>query len=143
MIVVIYFLIQVKPRGTMTLKTSEDEIGKQIVDSAFKVHQTLGPGLLEKIYERCMVYELETRGLKVARQTSIPIQYGNITFDEGLRLDLLVEDSVIIEIKAAEKANSLWQAQLLSYLRLSDNKLGYLINFNTPLFKQSIKRFVL
>jgi len=121
----------------------EDKIGKEIVDSAFKVHQKLGPGLLEKAYEACLTYELTNRGLKVERQKKIPITYDKVTLDEGFRLDLLVEHSVIVELKAAEKDNPLWQAQILSYMRLSNKNLGFLINFNTPLFKQGIKRFVL
>lgn len=122
---------------------TEDEIGKEIVDSAFKVHQKLGPGLLEKAYEACLTYELCERGMTVERQKAVPITYGEVILDEGFRLDLLIENSVIIELKATEKDNPLWQAQILSYMRLSNKKLGYLINFNTTLFKQSIKRFVL
>ena len=121
----------------------DDEIGKEIVDAAFKVHKELGPGLLERVYEVCLAYELESRGLKVERQTPVPITYGKISFDEGFRLDLLIENSVIIELKATEKTNPLWQAQILSYLRLSNNRLGFLINFNTPLFKQGIQRFAI
>ena len=121
----------------------DDEIGKAIVDAAFKVHKKLGPGLLEKVYEICLAYELESKGLDVKRQIAVPITYGKISFDEGFRLDLLVENSVIIELKATEKTNPLWQAQILSYLRLANKHLGYLINFNTPLFKQGIQRFVI
>ena len=121
----------------------EDKVGRAIVNAAFKVHQNLGPGLLEKVYEVCLSYELEKIGLKVIRQQIVPITYEEINFDEGFRLDLLVEDLVIVELKAAEKINPLWQAQILSYLRLSGKNLGFLINFNTPLFKQSIKRFIL
>jgi len=120
-----------------------DTIGTSIVDSAFRVHQKLGPGLLEKVYETCLAYELEKKGLKVERQKAIPIVYDSISFEEGFRLDLLVEDSVIVEMKATEKDNPLWQAQLLSYMKMTKIKLGFLINFNTPLFKQGIKRFVL
>ena len=118
-----------------------DEIGKAVVDAAFKVHKKLGPGLLERVYEVCLAYELEAKGLDVKRQVPIPIHYGEIIFDEGFRLDLLIEDSVIVELKAVEKSNSLWQAQILSYLHLANKNLGYLINFNTPLFKQGIQRF--
>ncbi len=121
----------------------DDEIGKVIVDAAFKVHKQLGPGLLERVYEVCLAYEIESKGLNVKRQVPVPINYGTINFDEGFRLDLLVENSVIIELKATEKMNPLWQAQILSYLRLTDKHLGYLINFNTPLFKQGIQRFVI
>lgn len=127
----------------MATSAKEDEIGKVIVDAAFQVHKQLGPGLLEKVYEACLAYELEANGLIVTRQVPVPISYKNIDFDEGFRLDLLVEDSVIIELKAVEKNNPLWQAQILSYLRLSNKHLGYLLNFNTPLFKQGIQRFTI
>ncbi len=127
----------------MSVSAREDEIGKEIVDSAFHVHKELGPGLLERVYETCLAYELEQKGFSVIRQAAVPIVYGKIQFDEGFRLDLLVEDRVIIELKAVEKPNPLWQAQLLSYLRLSNKNLGYLINFNTILFKQGIQRLAL
>ena len=127
----------------MAIDAKEDKIGKTIVDAAFQVHQQLGPGLLEKVYESCLAYELKTKGLIVTRQVPVPISYKNIEFDEGFRLDLLVEDCVIIELKAVEKSNPLWQAQILSYLRLANKHLGHLINFNTPLFKQGIQRFVI
>ena len=127
----------------MATNTKEDEIGKAIVDAAFQVHKQLGPGLLEKVYEACLSYELQAKGLTVTRQMPVPISYKEIEFDEGFRLDLLVEDCVIIELKAVEKSNPLWQAQILSYLRLANKHLGYLINFNTPLFKHGIQRFTI
>ncbi|MBD1401151.1 GxxExxY protein [Pelobacter sp. M08fum] len=122
---------------------STDQIGKAIVDAAFKVRQDLGPGLLEKIYETCLSYELESRGHQVLRQKAIPVKYRNLTFDEGFRIDLLVDNCVIIEIKAVEKFNPIWQAQILSYMKMTEIKLGYLINFNTLLFKSGIQRFSL
>ena len=127
----------------MPATEKEDRIGKQIIDSALKVHKALGPGLLERVYETCLAYELEQRGLKVERQVAAPIQYGKIQFDEGFRIDLLVEDCIIIELKAAEKPIPLWQAQLISYLRLTERHLGYLINFNKPLLKQGIQRIAI
>ncbi len=125
------------------LTQREEEIGKIIVNAAYKVHSRLGPGLLEKIYEACLAYELEKSGLKVQRQVDIPIKYDDMIFDEGLRLDLLVEDSVICEIKAVEQVNQVWSAQILSHLHLMDKRLGYLINFNVSLIKNGIKRFVI
>ena len=125
------------------LTIKEEEIGKAIVNAAFKVHLELGPGLLEKIYEVCLVHELRKDGLLVARQLDIPIQYDGITFDEGLRLDVLVENKVIVEIKAVDQVNPVWQAQVLSHLNLTKLRLGYLINFNVPKIKEGIKRFVL
>ncbi len=120
----------------------EEEIGKAVVDAAFKIHKTLGPGLLEKVYEVCLAHELRKNGYEVARQISIPISYDGIQFDEGLRLDIMVENSVIIEIKAIETVNPVWQAQLISHLKLTNKNLGYLINFNVPLIKQGIRRFI-
>jgi GxxExxY protein len=125
------------------LSDEEEEIGKAIVNAAFKVHSELGPGLLEKIYEVCLTHELRKAGYSVARQVDIPIQYDGVTFDEGLRLDLLVEDRVIIETKAVDEVNPIWQAQVLSHLKLTGLRLGYLINFNVPLIKQGIKRIIL
>ncbi len=124
------------------LTIQEEDIGKAIVKAAFKIHKALGPGLLEKVYEVCLVHELRKSGLVVARQVDIPIQYDGITFDEGLRLDILVENKVIIEVKAIELVNPVWQAQVLSHLKLTGLRLGYLINFNVPLMKDSIKRFI-
>ncbi len=118
-------------------------IGKKIVDSAYTVHKNLGPGLLEKIYEICFCHELKKRGLNFQRQLYIPIVYDGIEFDEGLRLDVLVETHVICEIKALENVNPVWEAQILSHLKLTDNRLGYLLNFNVPLMKNGIRRFVL
>ena len=118
-------------------------IGKKIVDSAYTVHKNLGPGLLEKIYEICFCHELKKRGLNYQRQLYIPIVYDGIEFDEGLRLDVLVQAHVICEIKALENVNPVWEAQILSHLKLSDNRLGYLLNFNVPLMRNGIRRFVL
>jgi GxxExxY protein len=116
-------------------------IGKVIVDSAYKVHKELGPGLLERVYEVCLAHEIEKAGLKVQRQLDIPILYDGIEFDEGFRLDLLVEEKVIVEIKAVDTVNPLWEAQIISHLRLMKRKLGFLINFNVPLIKKGIRRF--
>ncbi len=99
--------------------------------------------MLEKIYEVCFCHELSKRGLKYQRQVDIPINYDGLFFDEGLRLDVLVEDLVICELKAVDKMNPVWEAQLLSHLKLTDRRLGYLINFNVPLIKKGIKRMVL
>jgi GxxExxY protein len=121
----------------------QEIIASKIVDSAFAVHSALGPGLLEKIYEVCFCHELNKRGLSFQRQVSIPIEYDEIKFDEGLRIDVLVEDLIICEVKAVEQTNSVWEAQLLSYLKLTGKHLGFLINFNVPVIKNGIKRMVL
>ena len=119
-----------------------NEIGTKIVDAAYTVHKNLGPGLLEKVYEICFCHELTKRGLSWKRQVDIPIVYDNITFDEGLRLDVLVENCIICEIKAVDEINPIWEAQILSHLKLMEKRLGYLINFNVVNIGNGIKRFV-
>lgn len=115
----------------------------QIVNAAFKVHSALGPGLLEKIYEVCLCHELVKKGLDYQRQNHIPITYDGIIFEEGLRLDILVSDSVICEIKALETVNPVWEAQILSQLKLTGLRVGLLINFNVSTMKEGIRRFVI
>jgi GxxExxY protein len=118
-------------------------IGKQIVDAAFLVHKKLGPGLLEKIYEICFCHELSKKGIRFERQLEVPIIYDGICFKEGLRIDILVENSIICELKAVDIVNPVWFAQVLTYLKLTDKRLGYLINFNVINIGQGIKRFAL
>jgi len=118
-----------------------DAIGKLIVDAAYTVHKNLGPGLLEKVYEICFCHELFKRGLTYRRQIDVPIVYDNLMFDEGLRLDVLVENEVICELKAIEIVNPVWEAQVLSHLKLTSKRLGYLINFNVVNIGKGIKRF--
>ena len=113
-----------------------------IVKAGFKVQKELGPGLMERVYEICLEHELRKAGHKVERQVPVPIIYDGIVFEEGFRLDMLVDEQVVIEIKAKENSNPLWQAQIISYLKLSGKKLGFLINFNVPLFRDGIKRFI-
>jgi len=124
-----------------SLAELQERIGKAVVNAAFKVHKALGPGLLEKVYEVCVAHELRKAGFEVKRQISVPIVYDDIVFDEGLRLDMLVNDLVVIELKALETVNPVWQAQIISHLKLTGLSLGYLINFNVPLIKQGIRRF--
>lgn len=118
----------------------EEEIGRAVVHAAYTIHKTLGPGLLERIYEVCMAHELKKVGFEVKRQVNIPISYDGILFDEGLRLNLLINDRVIVELKAVDQVNPVWQAQIISHLKLSQLRLGYLINFNVPLINKGIKR---
>ena len=125
------------------LTDEEERIGKILVNSAFKVHKTLGPGLLEKIYEVALAHELNKAGLQVKRQTYLPIVYDGIEIEEGLQLDLFIEDLVICELKAVEQVNPVWEAQVLSHLKLTGQRLGYVINFNVPLIKNGIKRLIL
>lgn len=124
------------------LSDNEERIGKVIVNAAYLVHSQLGPGLLEKVYEVCLTHELRKVDMLVARQVDIPIQYDGIQFDEGLRLDLLVDNKVVVEIKAVDQVNPVWQAQVISHLKLTGLRLGYLINFNVPLIKNGIKRII-
>ncbi len=121
----------------------EDRIARLIVESAYTVHSVLGPGLLENVYEVCFCHELAKRGLSFQRQVVVPVIYDGITFDEGLRLDVLVENRVICELKAVTEIHPVFMAQLLTYLKLTGKRLGLLINFNVPLIKQGIKRVVL
>lgn len=114
-----------------------------IVDAAYAVHRELGPGLLEKVYEGALCHELFLRGLSFKRQIEFSIAYKGIIFDEALRLDVLVEDLVVVELKAVDEVNPVWHAQILSHIKLLKKRLGYLINFNVPLIKQGIKRFVI
>ena len=119
-----------------------EEVGKIIINSAFEVHSSLGPGLLESTYESCLVYELLERGLNVERQKYLPINYKGCEIDEGYRIDILVEDEVIIELKTVEHLLPVHEAQIISYLKLSSKRLGYLINFNSKLIKDGIQRKV-
>lgn len=118
-------------------------VAKKIVDSAYSVHKNLGPGLLERVYEPCFCHELGRRELSIERQVVIPIKYDGLVFDEGLRLDVLVEKEVICELKAVERTIEVHEAQLLTYLKLTGKRLGFLINFNVPLIKDGIKRMIL
>ena len=120
----------------------ENEIGGVIVASAVKVHTILGPGLLEGAYEACLLYELEKRGVPVSRQALIPIRYEALTIDNGYRIDLLVGESVVVELKAVETILPVHRAQLLSYLRLGGFKLGYLLNFHVAHMRDGITRMV-
>ncbi len=125
------------------LSEREEEIGKIIVNCAYKVHKELGPGLLEKVYEVCFCHELRKAGLEIKRQIDIPVIYDNLVFDDCLRLDVLVEDLVICELKAISQVNPIWKSQILSHLKLTKKRLGYLINFHSETIKEGIKRFVL
>ena len=120
----------------------ENSIAKQIVDAAFQVHQKLGPGLMESVYEMILGYELEKRGYSIQRQKAIPIKYDELVFEEGFRADIIVEDAVIIELKSVESIQAVHKKQLLTYLRLTDKKLGLLINFGSALIKDGIFRIV-
>ncbi len=120
-----------------------DKTASQIVDAAYKVHKTLGSGLLENAYELCLVHELSQRGLKVERQVAVPLVYEGVEIPVGFRADIIVERSIILEIKAIEDLLPIHDAQILTYLKLAKKRLGFLINFNVLLFKEGIKRIAL
>jgi GxxExxY protein len=120
-----------------------DEVARAVVDAAFRVHQVLGPGLLESVYETCLAHELKQRGQKVATQVALPVVYDEVRLDAGLRLDMLVADSVVVEVKSVDKMNPVYDAQLLTYLKLTGLRVGLLLNFNVPVIRDGIKRIVL
>ena len=137
-------------RGTEAQRGHREEISEslnrvsgQIIDAAFAVHSALGPGLLEHVYEACLEHELTKRGLRVARQLELPVIYDGLRLEVGFRIDMLVEGSVVVELKAVEIILPVHTAQMLTYLRLSGHRLGLLINFNVPAIKQGIHRLVL
>ncbi len=121
---------------------TENDIAKEIVDACYKVHTTLGPGLLESVYEAVLVYELEKRGIKVSRQQALPVIYESVKLDEGFRADIIVEGRVLVELKSVETLAPVHKKQLLTYLRLSDKRLGLLVNFGSALIKDGVIRVV-
>jgi GxxExxY protein len=121
---------------------TENDIAREIVHAAYQVHTKLGPGLLESVYETILYYEIEKRNLNAGRQVSIPIVYDGLKIEDAFRADIIVEKKVIIELKSVERVLPVHSKQLLTYLRLSDTKLGLLINFGAPVIKEGIKRIV-
>src|SRR5262249_9334944 len=120
-----------------------ERIGAAVLDAAFQVHRNLGPGLLESVYQACMRRELSKRDIPFEFEQSLPIEYDGVSLETGLRLDLFVARSIIVELKAVEKLIPLYEAQLLTYLKLTGTRLGFLINFNVQLLKDGIQRMVL
>ena len=123
--------------------TEEELLLKEIVDCAYRVHVNLGPGLLEKIYETCFCYELVKKKIKFISQVKMPIKYEGILFDEGFRIDVYVEDKIICELKSVNECKPIFDAQILTYMKLTNKHLGLLVNFNVTLIKSGIKRFIL
>ena len=121
---------------------TEDEISKIVFEAALKVHKTLGPGLLESTYEECLFYELKKYDLVVKKQKPLPLIYEEVKLDIGYRIDIIIENKFIVEIKSVEALNDVHLAQLLTYLKLSDCKLGLLINFNVKLLKEGVRRVI-
>jgi GxxExxY protein len=120
-----------------------NEITGQVVDAAMKVHSALGPGLLESVYEACLAHELESRGLKVERQVSVPVVYDSVKLETGFRIDLLVQECLVVELKAVEQILPIHEAQIFTYLRLTGSRVGLLLNFNVVSMKKGIKRIIL
>jgi GxxExxY protein len=120
-----------------------EHLAKVVVDGAYKVHSSLGPGLLESVYETCLAHELRKRGIAIETQVAIPVVYDGIRLEAGLRVDLLIDRKLILEIKAVEEMNRLYKAQVLTYLKLTELRLALLINFNVPLIKNGIERIIL
>ena len=121
---------------------TENEIAQQVVDAAYKIHRTLGPGLLESAYQAILIYELQKRGLSVEAEKDVPIIYESVKLHTGFRADLIVQDKLIVELKSVEQTAPVHKKQLLTYLRLADKRLGLLINFGAPLIKEGITRVV-
>jgi len=117
-------------------------LGRKVINACFEVHKQMGPGLLESIYEQCLMREFHISGIMAENQIEIPLIYKGYALTNPLRIDILVENEIIIEIKSVEKMYPVFEAQIISYLKLMDKKLGFLVNFNTPVFKQGVKRFV-
>ncbi len=125
------------------LSPEHDAIAREIVDFAVAVHRTLGPGLLESVYEQCLAYELHSRSYRIDRQVALPVFYRDVCLEAGFRIDILVNDLVVIELKTVERLLPIHEAQLLTYLKLSGKRLGLLVNFNVPLIKEGIRRMAL
>jgi GxxExxY protein len=123
-------------------KADFERISKEIIDSCISVHRVMGPGLLESVYEFCLMKEFELRGITAQNQVSLPLIYKGYELSKDFKIDILVEDEIIIELKSSEIMIPVFEAQLISYLKLADKRLGFLINFNVPLVKDGIKRFV-
>jgi len=121
----------------------EEELTEKIIGAAIEVHRALGPGLLESTYEKCLALELQLRGLSFKSQVPVPIRYKSLTIEDGYRLDLLVEEKIIVELKAVDKIMDIHKAQLLSYMRLMNVKIGLLLNFHVPILKDGITRMAL
>jgi len=125
------------------LSAETEQLAKAVVDAAFKVHTALGPGLLESIYEACLVHELRKRGIPVETQVKIPVVYDGVKLETDLRIDLIVDKRLLVEVKAVDEMNRVFKAQVLTYLKLTGLRLGLLINFNVPLIKNGIERVIL
>jgi GxxExxY protein len=125
------------------LPAETERLAKSAVDAAFKVHTALGPGLIESVYEACLAYELRKRGISLETQVKVPVVYDGVRLETALRIDLIVDKQLLIEVKAVDEMNRVFKAQVLTYLKLTGLRLGLLINFNVPLIKNGIERIIL
>jgi GxxExxY protein len=132
----------VEMKGYARQDANDDLLSQQIVDAAFQVHSALGPGLLESIYEACLIQELKERGLTVESQKSLPVYYKGKKIEAAFKCDLFINENIIVELKAVDAILPVHEAQLLTYMKLADKRLGFVINFNTVLIKDGIKRMV-
>jgi GxxExxY protein len=130
-------------QGHQELGAGIDDLARVIVDAGLKIHRTLGPGLLESVNEHCLAHELRTRAIAFQRQVGLPVSYEGLVLEAGYRLDLLVENQVVVEVKAVDALARVHGAQILTYLKLSGHRLGLLMNFNVELLKHGVKRFVI
>jgi GxxExxY protein len=135
-------MMSVPGRVVSAIPRETEAIAKTVVDAGYQIHIALGPGLLESTYERCLAFEIEKRGLVVQRQVALPVVYEDVHLEAGYRIDLLVGERVVVEVKSVDVLAPIHQAQLLTYLKLSGRKVGFLMNFNVPLFKDGLRRFV-
>lgn len=133
---------RMKPKFYKPIPPDIEEIGKKALDAAYTVHSALGPGLLESVYEACLAYEIRKLGLNAETQVAVPVKYQDVFVETGLRLDIWVERKVILELKAVEKMNTLYEAQLITYLKVTGCRLGYLMNFNVQHFRDGFVRIV-
>lgn len=125
------------------LTEKEEWLATQVVDIAVSLHKAFGPGLLESVYEKCFCYELSKRAIRYERQKVVRLIYDKLVIDEGLRIDILVDGLLIVELKSQEYYHPVWEAQVLSYLKLSSKRLGFILNFNVPVMKEGIKRLII
>lgn len=130
-------------KGHEGISAELEDVARSVIDAGLQVHKALGPGLLESAYEVCLAYELGARKMRLRRQAALPIYYKGVRLDANYRIDLLVEEALVVEVKSVDKLTPLHDAQLLTYLKLSGCRLGLLMNFNVPLFKQGLRRLVL
>ena len=126
-----------------TISNDLNELSRQVVDAVFHIHKALGPGLLESVYEACLCHELKKRGIAFQQQVVLPVVYDGLEIATGLRLDLWVESKLIVELKAVEKLHEVHKAQMMTYMKLTETRLGLLVNFNVPVIKDGIKRIIL